>query len=375
MRNLSRDLIYALRALGRAPLLVVVTVVSLGLGIGAATSVYTVANGLLFRAPGEYHEPERLVTLYTSKDDGSPYGRLSFPDYESVLEAVPALQSAAAVGLDGLMLGEREAGKLLLVETVSGNYFDVLGVQPILGRGFRPEETVVGRSLPVVVLGHGLWQERFAGDPGVLGETLRLGGKAFTVVGVAPETLSSRLLALRPDVWIPLGVPGAGGRRTVAELRRRRDRAYIVMGRLAEGTTLEQAQYLVPRLASRLFAFGGAFGLILSVIGVYGLVSFAVSRRTREMAIRMALGARADQILSRVVRDGMRLVVMGLAGGMVTVVALAYVARLLLYGVSPVDPTALLSGAAVILVAALAACVVPALRATRIDALATLLDD
>ena len=116
------------------------------------------------------------------------------------------------------MLGEREAGKLLLVETVSGNYFDVLGVQPILGRGFRPEETVVGRSLPVVVLGHGLWQERFARDPGVLGETLRLGGKAFTVVGVAPENLSSRLLALRPDVWIPLGVPGAGGRRTVAEL-------------------------------------------------------------------------------------------------------------------------------------------------------------
>ena len=85
--------------------------------------------------------------------------------------------------------------------------------------------------------------------------------------------------------------------------------------------------------------------------------------------------AQIDQILSRVVRDGMRLVVMGLAGGMVTVVALAYVARLLLYGVSPVDPTALLSGAAVILVAALAACIVPALRATRIDALATLLDD
>ena len=74
------------------------------------------------------------MTLYTSKDDGSPYGQLSFPDYESVLEAVPALQSAAAVGLDGMMLGEREAGELLLVETVTGNYFDVLGVQPVLGR-------------------------------------------------------------------------------------------------------------------------------------------------------------------------------------------------------------------------------------------------
>jgi len=173
-------------------------------------------------------------------------------------------------------------------------------------------------------------------------------------------------------------VKGAGNAEEMVEVLRREVEVHDRELTLIPPTTLASqvdVQYLVPRLASKLFAFGGAFGLILSVIGVYGLVSFAVSRRTREMAIRMALGARADQILSRVVRDGMRLVVMGLAGGMVVVVALAYVARVILYGVSPVDPIALVTGAAVILVAALAACVLPALRATRIDALATLLDD
>ncbi|MCZ6807595.1 MAG: ABC transporter permease, partial [Deltaproteobacteria bacterium] len=282
--------------------------------------------------------------------------------------------------------------------SVTPGYLEMLEVPLLRGRTIEPGDR---RGAPAVAVINETFAARLWPDAEAIGKRFALSRREGSEGASQRLALSVEVVGLTregkyldiddgplPYFWMSFYqddsrdagvlVKGAGKAEEMVEVLRREVEVGDRELTLIPPTTLESqvdVQYLVPRLASRLFAFGGAFGLILSVIGVYGLVSFAVSRRTREMAIRMALGARADQILSRVVRDGMRLVVMGLAGGMVTVVALAYVARLLLYGVSPVDPTALLSGAAVILVAALAACVVPALRATRIDALATLLDD
>ncbi len=134
-------------------------------------------------------------------------------------------------------------------------------------------------------------------------------------------------------------------------------------------------QFLHLRVASKVMAWGGAFGLILAVMGIYGLVSFAAAQRTREMAIRIAVGAPAVQVLGLVAREGINLALTGLAVGTVLVVPLAYAVRSQLFGMSPLDPLALGGSAAILLVAALAAVIHPAWRSTRLQPMSVLREE
>ena len=353
MFHLLQDLRFGFRSLRRTPLTLIVTVVSLGLGIGAATSVFSIVNAFLFR-PSGYAEPESLVALYTSRDDGKLYGRTSFADYEDLRLATTALEDAAAFGHDALKLGDDTSKQILVTEVVSGNYFSVLGVRPVIGRGFLPVETEIGKAERVVVISHDLWQRQFAGDPAVVGRTIRLGARAFTVLGVAPEALARRKPALATDAWVPLGVPGLSDRHDAATLKQRESRGYTVIGRLRDGATLEQLQAQLAVVAERLHQeyaeewqddrgeartfsalaeresrlnpdaravffvlagfFLGATGLILLIAcsNVASLFLARAHQRRRETAVRTALGASRRRLLGMFLVESL---LPGLAGG------------------------------------------------------------
>ena len=372
MLDLVNNIRYTLRTLRKTPLVVAVTVASLAVGIGATTSVFSIANTFLFRPGGGIGEPEGVVALYTSKGNGSPHGPLSFPDYESIAGAVDALDGVTAFGLDAMSTGEGAGQSLLLTQVVAGNFFDVLEIKPALGRGFRPDEAVAGQALPVAVIGYDLWQGRFAGAPDVLGRSLELNGRPYTVVGVAPRGLGSRIFALKPDLWIPLGIPGASVRRSLAELGRREDRDYMALGRLREGATLPQVQAQLDVAATRLrdeypeawvddngrsraFAvlsekesrmppgaravIGVIAAFLLGVAGMILLIACAnlaglflarAGGRSRELAVRLALGAGRRRLVGLLLAESLVLALSGGVGG----IALTHLANRAMRSVS-----------------------------------------
>ena len=166
--TLTQDVRYALRRMARSPGFTAAAILSLAIGIGANTAVFSVVNAILLQ-PLPFPASEELVRIYTSYPGLSPWGSSAYPD----------------IGEDPQMA---------MVEAVSSNYLPLLGVQPALGRRFLPEEDVEPGRNPVAILGHGLWTRSFGGDPGVLGRTLRIGGQPYEVVGVTPEWFGSGTL-------------------------------------------------------------------------------------------------------------------------------------------------------------------------------------
>jgi predicted permease len=349
-----QDLRFGLRMLRKTPLVVLVTTLSLGVGIGAVTSAYSLADGILLQDPVGFVDPEELVTIYTSRDDGGLYGSTSFPDYLTISQEIDALESATAFGSRGFVLEEGEASISLFAEEVDGNYFAVTGVRPVLGRGFLPEETERGAVERVLILGHHIWLQAFGGSPEVLGRTVRLNGQPFTVVGVGPEGAMSRRVPVKVDAWVPLGLPGSRSNRRVEALAERGTRPFLVLARMGEGVTVEQVgsqlsvlserlsgEYseawtddldlprefsVIPEEDSRLnprarplflgilIFFFGTTGIIL-LIACANLTTLFLARaakRRREMAIRLSLGAGRMRLVSQMLTESL---ILGLGGG------------------------------------------------------------
>jgi hypothetical protein len=265
MRPFLQDLRYGARMLLKYPGYTLIAVLTLALGIGANTAILSTVNAIILR-PLPVPHPEQVVRMFLgSRRYFAVWGSFSYPDYvdlrdqNRVFSGLAARQdlssaisdSASRQGDDG------EAAEAIWGEAVSGNYFDVLGVRPVLGRTFLPEEDRAPDTHPVVVLGHALWQRRYNSDPYIIGKTTYLNGHPFTIIGVAPPAFEGVAGPVRIWFWVPVmmqdqfgAVKGClterGGRAT-GECRN-----LNLLGRLKSGVTTEQARTDLNLIAENL---------------------------------------------------------------------------------------------------------------------------
>jgi putative ABC transport system permease protein len=336
MGTLWQDLRYGARLLIKHPTFTVVAVLTLALGIGANSAIFTVVNAVLLR-PLPFKEPDRLVSLWetTAKFDR---GSVSVPNMKDWREQNDVLTDIAAFQGANFSLQDGDHPERIAGATVSANFFDLLGVAPQLGRTFLQGEDQPGNHR-VVLLSDPLWRRNFGADPGIVGRSIPLGGETFTVIGVMPQSFQypSRLT----ELWVPLVF-------TPEQLKSRGSHAFLLIGRLKPGVSLAQAQeqmsviagrleqqypeqqakrgirlfplqedmvqYIRPALMVLLGAVG--FVLLISCTNVANLLLARAAARQREIAVRMALGAGRLRLIRQFLTESVLLSVLGGALGL-----------------------------------------------------------
>ena len=198
MDALLKDIRYGVRSLSKRRGFTAIAVITLALGIGANTAVFSVVNALLFR-PRPVAQPERLVELYVG-DAGQPYQSMAYQDFLLFRDQPEIFSGLAAHNIDQFKLGGAEEVEQVWGEMVSGNYFELLGVNAIRGRTFLPEEDQTPGTHPVAVISHGLWQRRFGSNPAVVGQTITLNHQPLTVIGIAPPQYTGMMRGLAIEV-------------------------------------------------------------------------------------------------------------------------------------------------------------------------------
>jgi hypothetical protein len=227
---LRQDLVYGARTLRRSPAVTLVAVVSLALGVGANTAIFGFLNALFLRALPGAEAPSALVGIYARTEGRILPGRLSHADFEALRAGTRTLAAVAAHTATWVWLtGAGREPAELNAGAVSPNFFSVLGLRPAIGRHLASSDEV---GSPVVVLAHHVWQSRFAGDPAVLGRTVTLNQRRFTIVGVAPRGFSDVYAGSARDLWLPTGVYDGW---TAGD-------GYDLVGRLLPGRTAAEAQ-------------------------------------------------------------------------------------------------------------------------------------
>lgn len=419
MHQLLRDIRYAVRRLLRKPAFTAIAVLSVAIGIGANTAIFSLVNAIIIRDLPLSH-PEELVDVYRSTA-GFDYGTFSYPDLRDLRAETRDVFSGLVGSKLALLQADADGGvEQLVAELVSGDYFTVLGVPAYLGRTLLPEDDVAPGGSPVVMLGYGYWKRQFSGDPSVVGRSIRLGGHAYTVVGVVPERYTGNLRGLTPQIYAPGSLvnqlqPGYDN-----ELEDRNSQSIFAKARLKPGVTLLGAQTALDRVAGALRErYPGAWqannvmravptssvimnpmvdkfivpaaALLMAVVGLVlliacaNLASFLLAQaadRRKEVAVRMALGAGRGALIRQFLTETLLLAV---AGGTVGV----GLAVLLLNGLVnadlplplpitldlSLDTTVLGFSLLLTLVAGILFGLAPALQATRPDIAPTLKDE
>jgi predicted permease len=361
MNTLLRDLHYSLRMLVKSPGLTAVALLTLTLGIGVNTAIFSLVNGCLIR-PMPVPAPEQIAVLAVNQQ-GAPLGALglSYPEFvefrkqsESFCQVIGQRLALVPISIDGRTDQVPMSG-------VTSNYFSVLEVTPAVGRLVLPSDGEDGGSPGVVVLGYSYWQRRFGGDPGVVGKQVRVEGSPATIVGVVSKEFGSTSI-LEMDAYVSLGTlyPQSSGSRFWTD---RNIRLILAMGRLAKGLSLGEAQRSLDVISARLakqhpatdrgvslraiaerlsrpipyannaFILIGILFLVLGVLvllvactNVANLLMARASSRQREMAVRTALGAARGRLVRQMLTETL---LVALAGGIAGLVLAAYIGRII----------------------------------------------
>ena len=353
--SLAQDVRYALRRMAKNPGFTAVAVLSMALGIGANTAVFSIVNAILLGGV-PMQAPEELVEIYTSeKNHGYPYSLSSVPDLMDLRERTDLFAGVGGYEAFISRYETDEATEPVLGELVTHDLFDILGIQPALGRDFVAEEGQTRGTHPVVVLGHSFWRSHFGGDPGVLGRSIRLGGTAFTVVGVAPEELQALTApGFTMDLWAPYQMAGALSLDGDGyEFDSRGSQSTFIRARLRPDVTVEEARAALATMSAQHQAaypdawkgqefnvlptsdvsihpmvdgpLKGVAALLLSAVALVLLIAcvnlagFLLARaldRRKEIALRLALGARRSALVRQLLVETLALGLVGGAAGL-----------------------------------------------------------
>jgi hypothetical protein len=249
---LLKEIRQAFRLLAKNPAVTAIAALSLALGIGANSAIFSLADALLLR-PLPVADPADVVTVSTNTPD-NPFGGTSFPDYRDFRAQSRSFDRLAAYRLYtfGLASSTKDQPQMKMGMLVSDNFFHTLGIQPALGRTFLPEEGTISGRDAIVVLGHDLWVNQFSSDRSIVGRTIRLNGIDFTVIGVAPESFTGLDQFIRPALFVPLAMTQRIAAAPKDPLENRNSRPLSIKGRLKPGVSREQAQAELIGIAKNL---------------------------------------------------------------------------------------------------------------------------
>ena len=408
-----KEIRYAVRTLLKRPGFLFVAVLTLALGIGANTAIFSLVNTVLLRSlPVERPSEIFAVSVRGKEDSMAAMSYLNYIDFRDRNEVLSGLLVYRFVPLS---LSRSGVNERIWAYEVSGNYFDVLGVKPLHGRTFLPEEDKTRLTHPVVVLSYEGWQRRFAGDPGVVGRDVLINNHQFRVIGITPEGFKGTEYVYAPELWLPASMMGWAEPGS-SSLDRRGDGNFFAVGRLKPGVTVGQAQaslnllaqqlgkeypdtnegqsiklgppgFILPELRGAVVSFtwvlmaAVALVLLVTCTNLAGLLLARATDRRREIAIRLAMGANRFRLIRQLLVESLLL---SIAGGAAGVLLALWILKVLLAFKPPidfpltidvgVDWRVMLFSLAVSLIAGAVFGLAPALQSTRPNLLNTLKD-
>ncbi|MGA8162447.1 MAG: ABC transporter permease [Acidobacteriaceae bacterium] len=361
MTGLMHDIRYALRQLRRSPGFTASAILMLALGISATSTALSWIEGTMLRPVPGARDTGSLVSIMRGAWNTSPSPPFSYPDYRDIRDTNHTFSGILGYHHEWATLTAGDAPQRIYAAEVSGNYFDVLGIHPALGRFFRPDEEARLGGMPYVVLGDSLWKTRFGGDPAILGKSIEIQHQPFTIIGVAPAGFMGCMPAIREDLWVPLA-PGTTPGSNDWNVQHRENAWLNVVGRLRPGVSRRAATEELETIMRRLVAaypaahigvntitldpmwrspFGGngyfamslpvllafaAVVLLLTCANVATLMLVRFVARARDLAIRQSLGAGRTALMRQMIFEGL---IVSLAGAGAALLLTVWTSRML----------------------------------------------